>query len=188
MTESNFFYLKRQNKKGKVGKGGVAGKGGKGAKGKNKKLTKEEKARLKQGKRDPGSDSEFSYRSVVSEGGTRHVRRRRKRADGTYSDSESYHSSQDEEGEERRRKRREERGDFNDDTTATGTTDKSGETKEGGDSDYSYASETSEGGTKYHVKRKRIRDEDGNIIGYGDKEPAGENVSDTESVKTRRGI
>lgn len=50
-----------------------------------------------------GSDSDFSYRSFVSAGGTRHVKRRRKRADGTYSAEESYHSSQDAEGQERRK-------------------------------------------------------------------------------------
>ena len=37
---------------------------------------------------------DYSYRSVVSAGGTRHVKRRRKRADGTYSAEESYHSDQ----------------------------------------------------------------------------------------------
>jgi hypothetical protein len=34
----------------------------------------------------------FSYYSVVSDGGTRHVKRKKKNADGTYGDSESYHS------------------------------------------------------------------------------------------------
>lgn len=37
------------------------------------------------------------------------MRRRRKRADGTYSDSESYHSDQDAEGKKRRQARRAER-------------------------------------------------------------------------------
>ena len=37
------------------------------------------------------------------------MRRKKKNADGTYQDSESYHSSQDEAGEARRRKRRRER-------------------------------------------------------------------------------
>ena len=63
----------------------------------------------KEGKRNENSDSDFSYRSVVSAGGTRHVRRRKKNADGTYGDDESYHSSQDEGGKERRRRRRRER-------------------------------------------------------------------------------
>ena len=53
-----------------------------------------------------GSDSDFSYKSFVSAGGTRHVTRRRKRADGTYSAAESYHSSQDPDGRARRQKRR----------------------------------------------------------------------------------
>ena len=48
-------------------------------------------------------------RSIVSAGGTRHVKRRRKRADGTYSDEESYHSDMDVEGKKRRQKRRGER-------------------------------------------------------------------------------
>ena len=45
----------------------------------------------------------------MSAGGTRHVMRRRKRADGTYSAEHSYHSSQDEDGKARRRKRRRDR-------------------------------------------------------------------------------
>ena len=48
-------------------------------------------------------------RSVISAGGTRHVKRRRRRADGTYSDEESYHSDMDVEGKKRRQKRRAER-------------------------------------------------------------------------------
>ena len=71
------------------------------------KLSNLQKA--KAGKRMAGSDSEYSYRSVVSAGGTRHVKRKHKRADGTYSDSESYHSSADEEGAARRRRRRRDR-------------------------------------------------------------------------------
>ena len=61
---------------------------------------------LQLGKRAKGSDSEYSYKSDVSAGGTRHVRRRRRRGDGTYSADESYHSSADEEGKARRQKRR----------------------------------------------------------------------------------
>ena len=53
-----------------------------------------------------GSESDYSYKSYVSAGGTRHVTRRRKRADGTYSAAHSYHSSQDPEGRARRQKRR----------------------------------------------------------------------------------
>ncbi|XP_052104237.1 zinc finger CCCH domain-containing protein 13-like [Mytilus californianus] len=180
---------KGQNGGGGKGQNGGVGKGKKGSKGKGK-LTKEEKQRLKAGKRNDDSDSEFSYRSVVSAGGTRHVRRRRKRADGTYSDSDSYHSSQDEDGEERRRQRRKERGELESDTVDSSNPNTSNGSKDhyhDGDSDYSYASEVSEGGTRYEVKRKRLRDEEGNIIGYGEKEAAGDNLSDTESVKTRRG-
>lgn len=119
------------------------------------------------------------------------MRRRRKRADGTYSDSDSYHSSQDEDGAERRRQRRKERGDLDTETgdsSNPNTSNGSRDHHHDGDSDYSYASEVSEGGTRYEVKRKRLRDEDGNIIGYGEKEAAGDNLSDTESVKTRRGV
>lgn len=57
-------------------------------------MTKEERENFKKGKRDPDSDSEYSYRSYVSDGGTRHVARRRRREDGTYSAEHSYHSSQ----------------------------------------------------------------------------------------------
>ena len=49
-----------------------------------KKMTKEQKAKYKAGKRNSDSDSEYSYRSVVSAGGTRHVMRRKKHEDGTY--------------------------------------------------------------------------------------------------------
>ena len=38
------------------------------------------------------ADSAHSYYSVTSEGGTRHVRRKKKNPDGTYEDSESYSS------------------------------------------------------------------------------------------------
>ena len=55
-----------------------------GEKAKLKGMTKEQKASYKAGKRNADSDSEYSYRSVVSAGGTRHVKRRRKREDGTY--------------------------------------------------------------------------------------------------------
>lgn len=99
----------------------------------------EERSRRKQGLRnvDSGSDSDFSYRSLVSAGGTRHVKRRRRRADGTRSDSESYRSSDDEEGQARRRVRRRQR-------------------RHGAGSSHSYYSEKSEGGTR-HVKRRRRR-------------------------------
>ncbi|XP_033745323.1 LOW QUALITY PROTEIN: uncharacterized protein LOC117330881 [Pecten maximus] len=204
-----------------------------------KSVGKEKKQALKAGKRGNDSDSDFSYRSVVSAGGTRHVRRKRKRADGTYSDSESFHSSQDEEGEARRRRRRRDREhgansahsyysvvseggtrhvrrrkrhedgtysasesyhsseredpDDEDDDEGQGETSRlskdSGNDSDTEDSstDYSYASETSEGGTRYETKRKRIRDADGNIVGYGDTKPAGKPGSDTESVRPRRG-
>ena len=55
-----------------------------GEKAKLKSMTKEERTSYKAGKRNAGSDSEYSYRSIVSAGGTRHVKRRRKREDGTY--------------------------------------------------------------------------------------------------------
>ena len=56
------------------------------------------------------------------------MKRRRKRADGTYSAEESYHSSQDETGQERRKKRRQKRM----------QKIKAGGRQEGSDSEYSY--------------------------------------------------
>lgn len=99
----------------------------------------DERFRRKKGMRnaESGDESDFSYRSLISGGGTRHVKRRRRRVDGTRDDSESYHSSDDEEGEARRRVRRRQR-------------------KHGADSDHSYYSEESDGGTR-HVKRRRRR-------------------------------
>lgn len=64
---------------------------------------------------------------------------------------------------------------------------KTTKTTEESDSDYSYASERSVGGTRYEVKRKRIRDAAGKVIGHGDKVVLGEAVSDADSVRTRRG-
>lgn len=196
------------------------GKGGRGRKGLAKgeidhEETAEERRNRKKGKRDPGSDSEYSYRSVYSAGGTRHVRRRRKRADGTRSDSESYHSDQDADGEARRRRRRRDRehagsahsyysvkseggtrhvmrrrkredGTYSDpesyhsaDSYEEGgrMADKKKKEKEkkekrtkqnrgGEDSDHSYYSETSEGGTRRTFRKKKIRDAKGNVIGY----------------------
>ncbi|KAK3580637.1 hypothetical protein CHS0354_013399 [Potamilus streckersoni] len=118
------------------GKNGKKGKGGAGGLDEEEETAEARRAR-KEGKRNPDSDSEYSYRSVISAGGTRHVERRRKRADGTYSDPESYHSSQDEAGAARRRQRRRER-------------------KHGPDSAHSYYSVVSAGGTR-HVKRRRKR-------------------------------
>lgn len=218
--------------KGKKGK-----KGGMG--GVNEEETAEQRMRRKAGKRDPDSDSEYSYKSYVSAGGTRHVQRRRKRADGTYSDPESYHSSQDEDGAARRRDRRRKRKHQNsahsyysvvseggtrhirrrrwrDDGTYSDSesyhspdSDKPGgrlaekkrkekEAKEaktklgkdgkvrkkrgGSGSDYSYASEISEGGTRHLIRKKKIRDEHGNVIGYGEAESFEE--TDEESVYT----
>ncbi|XP_046563193.1 uncharacterized protein LOC124272090 isoform X4 [Haliotis rubra] len=117
------------------GKGGKR-RGGKGG-GIDEEETPEERQRRKLGRRDADSDSDYSYKSHRSAGGTRHVTRRRKRADGTYSDAESYHSSQDEDGQARRRRRRRER-------------------KHGSDSAHSYCSVVSAGGTR-HVKRRRKR-------------------------------
>lgn len=210
----------QKGKKGKKGMDGVV------------EETAEQRARRKAGKRDNDSDSEYSYKSFVSAGGTRHVQRRRKRADGTYSDPESYHSSQDEEGAARRRKRRRDREHQNSahsyysvvseggtrhvrrrrkraDGTYSGSesyhsadSDKPGgrlaekkkkekeakakelaekglkigkdgkvRKKRGGSgSDYSYESEVSEGGTRRVVRKKKIRDEHGNVIGYGKAE------------------
>ena len=40
----------------------------------------------------------------------------------------------------------------------------------GSDSEYSYYSEVSEGGTRHRKRRQRIRDKDGKVIGYGKPE------------------
>ncbi|KAL3310740.1 hypothetical protein Ciccas_010692 [Cichlidogyrus casuarinus] len=106
----------------------------------------EKRNNAKRGKRDVNSESDYSYKSVYSAGGTRHVRRKKKNQDGTYQDSESYHSDQDEEGMARRRARRRQR-------------------KHGPDSANSYYSVVSAGGTR-HVRRKK-RNPDGT---YGDSE------------------
>ncbi|CAG2254687.1 unnamed protein product [Mytilus edulis] len=207
----------------------------KGKKGKDE--TAEERKKRKQGGRDAGSDSDYSYRSVVSAGGTRHVRRRRKHADGTYSDSESYHSDKDPEGAARRRRRRREREHQNSAHSYYSVTSEGGTRtvrrkkknadgtygdsesyhsedshKEGGGlaerkkkqkektereeaekrrkarkerhgsgSDHSYFSETSQGGTRTVKRKKKIKDEHGNVIGYGDAESY---HSDNESVYT----
>ena len=60
-----------------------------------KKRRQGRKEKIAKGGRNAGSDSDFSYRSVRSAGGTRHVKRRRKREDGTYSAEESFHSGDD---------------------------------------------------------------------------------------------
>ena len=217
-------------------------KGKRGKKGKGNGLfdeddeTPEERKRRKEGKRNEDSDSEYSYRSVVSAGGTRHVQRRRKREDGTYSDPESYHSDKDAEGQARRRRRRREREHQNsahsyysvvseggtrhvkrkrkradgtysdsesyhsDDSHKEGgrlaeRKKKEKETKErlakeaiskkkkgkkghDSDSDHSYYSEVSEGGTKRIMKKKKIRDAQGKVIGYGKAEEYVESSDD----------
>ncbi|KAK7484146.1 hypothetical protein BaRGS_00024635 [Batillaria attramentaria] len=172
--------------------------------------TAQQRARRKAGKRDADSDSDFSYRSVVSAGGTRRVRRRRKRADGTYSDSESYHSSQRahgpdsahsyysvvSEGGTRRVRRRKKRADgtysasesyhSSDSELEGGGLAKNKKKKKrrehGSDSEHSYFSEVSEGGTRRTMRRKRIRDKDGKVIGHGKAEAY--ESSDDESVYT----
>ncbi|ELT92842.1 hypothetical protein CAPTEDRAFT_224063 [Capitella teleta] len=133
------------------------------------KAIKEKKKKLAMGKRDDGSASDFSYRSVVSAGGTRHVKRRRKNVDGTYGDEESYHSSQDEEGQKRRKKRREKRKEAI----------RQGKRNEGSDSDFSYKSVVSAGGTR-HVRRRK-KNADGT---YGDEESY--HSSQDEDGRTRR--
>ncbi|KAJ8301108.1 hypothetical protein KUTeg_020095 [Tegillarca granosa] len=198
------FASMQKGKKGKKGKG-------KGIDGVDEEETAEERRARKQGKRDPDSDSEYSYKSTRSAGGTRHVIRRRKRADGTYSDPESYHSDQDPEGAARRRRRRRERkhvgsahsyysvtseggtrhvrrkkkradGTYSDsesyhsaDSLKEGGTladrkKKKRKEKHGPDSAHSYFSEVSEGGTRTVKRKKKIRDAQGNIIGYEEAE------------------
>ena len=113
------------------------------------KAIKEKQVRLKKGKRDADSDgSEFSYRSVVSAGGTKKILRRRKRGDGTYSREHSYHSSQDEEGDKRRKKRRQKREEAM----------RQGKRNEDSESDYSYRSVKSAGGTRKVLRKKKNAD------------------------------
>ena len=91
--------------------------------------------------------------SDVSAGGTRHVKRRRRRADGTYSAAESYHSSDSEMfGKGKKGKK------------------KKPPREHGADSAHSYYSVVSAGGTRTRKRVKRIRDKDGNIIGHGNEE------------------
>ncbi|XP_070192116.1 uncharacterized protein [Littorina saxatilis] len=122
--------------------------------------------RRRRRERAHGSDSDHSYFSVVSEGGTRHVRRKKRLADGTYGDSESYHSD-----------------DSN--LEGGGLAKKKGKGKKqrgGPDSDHSYYSETSEGGTRRTMRKKRLRDKDGKVIGHGKAEQF--DSSDDESHYT----
>lgn len=204
----------KKSKKGK--KGGMTGV--------DEEETAEERTRRKAGKRDAGSDSDYSYKSHVSDGGTRHVQRRRRHEDGTYSDAESYKSDEDADGAARRRRRRREREHQDsahsyfsvvsdggtrhvrrhrkrDDGTYSGSesyhsddSDKPGgrlaekkrkekeaknkvgkdgkiRKKRGGSgSDYSYTSEVSDGGTRHVTRKKKIKDAKGNVIGYAKAE------------------
>ncbi|XP_041349516.1 uncharacterized protein LOC121368836 [Gigantopelta aegis] len=213
---------------------GKKGKGGRGEAGIAEEESAKERLRRKIGKRDEASDSDYSYKSFTSDGGTRHVKRRKKRADGTYSASESYHSSQDEDGAARRRRRRRERKHGPDSAhsyhsyvseggtrhvkrkkkRADGTysasesyhssdSDLPGgrratkkkkekaarkklkEREHGSGSEHSYYSEVSEGGTRTRKRKKRIRDEHGNVIGYAASEKySSPDISDDESVYT----
>lgn len=70
-------------KKGGVGKGGS----------KKGKFVGKEKVVFKVGKCNNDSDSDYSYRSVVSVGGIWYVCRWKKNVDGIYGDSELYYSS-----------------------------------------------------------------------------------------------
>ncbi|XP_074645814.1 uncharacterized protein LOC141902071 [Tubulanus polymorphus] len=182
--------------------------------------------RKKQGKRDANSaGSEYSYRSVVSAGGTRRVMRRRRREDGTYSAEHSYHSSQDEEGDARRRRRRRERkhgansahsyysvvseggtrhvrrrrrradGTYSRSESYHSTESieirekkkKKARRPHGSGSEHSYYSEVSEGGTHHRKRRKRIRDKDGNVIGYGKIEDYSSSEDENGNKKKKKG-
>lgn len=84
--------------------------------------------------------------------------RRRKREDGTYSDPESYHSADSFEAGGRmadKKKKEKEKKEK-----------KTKQNRGGEDSDHSYYSETSEGGTRRTLRKKKIRDAQGNVIGY----------------------
>ncbi|XP_012945578.1 cylicin-2 [Aplysia californica] len=163
------------------------------------------------------------YYSVTSEGGTRYVRRKHRRPDGTYSDSESCPSDVDveaataraakqgkggkkgkksiSEGKEKEKGKRKDSekekkskgkggkkgGEDSEDENKKrkGKADRQkGEDADDEDSDYSLKSVVSEGGTRRKMKMKRIRDEDGNVVGYGDAIPADVRAS---SVTGRRG-
>lgn len=119
----------------------------------------EARRRRRRRDREHGSDSEHSYYSFVSEGGTRHVKRRKRRADGTYSKSESYRSNMSDDMGDRQASKSIASDYMNNDDSEE-------------DSDVSVFSVVSEGGTRTQMQKKRIRDADGNIIGYGDAEPA----------------
>ncbi|XP_071082679.1 uncharacterized protein [Haliotis cracherodii] len=129
-------------------------------------MTKEQLAKYKSGGRNSGSDSAYSYRSIYTPGGTRHVRRRRRRSDGNYSDSESYDSEKDLKGKERRMQRRvlrEEQEQRMEEETERA--------REILNSAHSYYSFVSDGGTR-HVKRRK-RHEDGT---YSDSESCDEDM------------
>ena len=137
----------------------------------------EARRRRRRRDREHGEDSDHSYYSVVSAGGTRTVRRRRRREDGTYSRSESFRSpaqssddgiEADHVGDaeiEQDLLGKKKKGSKGDETDAD---DSDSETE----SDVSVYSELSEGGTRYKLQRRRIRDADGNVVGYGDPQPA----------------
>ncbi|KAK6175190.1 hypothetical protein SNE40_013705 [Patella caerulea] len=217
-VDSGIASMKRgKGKKKKGGKGGTEGDW--------EEETPKERARRKAGKRDEDSDSEYSYKSYKSDGGTRHVTRRRKKEDGTYSEPESYHSDQDEEGAARRRRRRRERAhegsahsyysvvseggtrhtkrkkrrpdgtysasesyhSSDSELEGGGIANKKKTKKKrrqhGSDSDHSYYSEVSVGGTRHRKRKKKLRDKDGKVIGYAAPE-AYSSDSDDETVYT----
>ncbi|XP_064632370.1 uncharacterized protein LOC135490795 isoform X2 [Lineus longissimus] len=190
---------------GSINKGRFTKKGANGMAEIDEEAYKKHKA----GKRMEGSDSEYSYKSFMSDGGTRHVQRRKKLAGGRRGSAHSYHSSEDEEGAARRRRRRRARehgadsahsyysvvseggtrrvrrkkklpggGYAKSESYHSDTSEKIKAQKRkkkrgrdhGADSDHSYYSEVSAGGTHHRKRRQRIRDKQGNVIGYGKTE------------------
>ncbi|XP_067684423.1 uncharacterized protein [Haliotis asinina] len=142
-------------------------------------MTKEQLAKYKSGGRNSGSDSDYSYRSVYSPGGTRRVRRRRRRSDGNYSDSESYDSEKDLSGKERRLQRRLQR-----EEREQQMQQEMAQAREILNSAHSYYSYVSDGGTR-HVKRRK-RHEDGT---YSDSESCDEDMLEHyEDIKKAKEI
>ncbi|XP_067929601.1 uncharacterized protein [Watersipora subatra] len=137
----------------------------------NSDKDEEGKKRRRQRRREKkhGPNSAHSYFSVVSAGGTRKVLRRKKNADGTRGEVEDYHSDdsiimkkaskQLEKREKAKEKRR----------------------VHGSDSEFSYRSVVSAGGTKTKVRKQRIRDADGKVIGHGKEQIY---VSDSDSMES----
>lgn len=80
------------------------------------------------------------------------MRRKKKNADGTYAKSESYHSGDSDFYDKDKLKKKKKRKEH------------------GADSDHSYFSDVSAGGTRTTKRKERIRDKHGKVVGYGKTE------------------